>query len=74
MARVIYFNGVDPDFRPATKAHVALSVDRLDDLRSRLELAGYATLSDSDIGGRRRFFTSDPFGNRIEFLEKAPKA
>ncbi|SRR4249919_38590 len=63
--------GVDPDFRPARKAHVALSVHELAALRAKLELAGYDTLDEVPLEGRKRFFTSDPFGNRIEFLEAA---
>jgi catechol 2,3-dioxygenase-like lactoylglutathione lyase family enzyme len=58
--------GVDPDFRPARKAHVALQADNLDSLRERLRAAGHETL---DEGGR--FFTHDPFGNRLEFVERS---
>lgn len=61
--------GVDPDFRPATKAHVAMVSGGLDDLRSRLEAAGIATRDDAPIDGRRQFFADDPFGNRLEFLQ-----
>lgn len=61
--------GVDPDFRPATKAHVAMVSGGLDDLRARLEEAGVPTRDDAPIEGRRRFFADDPFGNRLEFLQ-----
>lgn len=61
--------GVDPDFRPATKAHVAMVSGRLADLRARLEAAGIATRDDTPIDGRERFFADDPFGNRLEFLQ-----
>ena len=61
--------GIDPDFRPATKAHVALACDDLDRLRARLESAGHATRDDAAIAGRRRFFVDDPHGNRVELLE-----
>ncbi|MDT8280005.1 MAG: VOC family protein [Erythrobacter sp.] len=60
--------GIDPAFRAATKAHPALLVDDLDGLRSRLEAAGYETRDDKPIAGYRRFFTEDPFGNRIELM------
>ena len=63
--------GVDLDFRPARKAHVALSVEDLRGLRAKLEGVGYDTLDEEPLEGRQRFFTSDPFGNRIEFLEPA---
>jgi hypothetical protein len=66
--------GVDADFRPAKKAHIALQTTRLADLRARLEAAGYPILDDVPIDGRSRFFSADPFGNRIEFLEMTPSA
>lgn len=61
--------GVDPDFRPATKAHVAMVSGGLADLRARLEVAGVTTRDDAPIDGRERFFADDPFGNRLEFLQ-----
>lgn len=62
--------GVDADFRPALKAHVALNTGKLDELRARLEKAGYKTYDDTVVEGRYRFFTHDPFGNRIEFMDR----
>ena len=61
--------GIDPDFRPATKAHVAMVSGGLAGLRTRLEAAGVSTRGDAAIDGRERFFADDPFGNRLEFLE-----
>ncbi len=66
--------GVDQNFRAAQKAHVALSTIGLDELRVRLERAGYHTQNDSDVDGRKRFFTHDPFGNRIEFMDRSARA
>jgi catechol 2,3-dioxygenase-like lactoylglutathione lyase family enzyme len=63
--------GVEADFRPAKKAHVALAVDDLTALRCALEAAGFATTADTPVAGRQRFFSHDPFGNRIEFMERA---
>lgn len=63
--------GVDPAFRPATKAHPALLVDDLAGLRRRLEEAGCAIRDDEPVEGHARFFTEDPFGNRIELMERA---
>jgi len=62
--------GVDPDFMPARKAHPALLVDDLADLRERLESAGIATQDDKEVSGYIRFFTQDPFGNRIEIMQR----
>jgi catechol 2,3-dioxygenase-like lactoylglutathione lyase family enzyme len=63
--------GVEADFRPARKSHVALVTDRLDELHERLSCAGYSIREDEPADGRARFFTDDPFGNRIEFVERA---
>lgn len=65
--------GSEGDFRPAKKAHVALNTGALDELRVRLEKAGYETYDDSDVDGRKRFFTHDPFGNRIEFMDRTAR-
>jgi catechol 2,3-dioxygenase-like lactoylglutathione lyase family enzyme len=61
--------GIDPDFRPATKAHVAMVSETLTGLRTRLEDAGVTTRDDAPIEGRARFLADDPFGNRLEFLQ-----
>ncbi|MEX1094342.1 MAG: VOC family protein [Acidimicrobiia bacterium] len=63
--------GVDPDFRPATKAHPAFLVDSLEEVGDRLEAAGYRVVDDTQISGFNRFYSLDPFGNRLEFLEQA---
>jgi catechol 2,3-dioxygenase-like lactoylglutathione lyase family enzyme len=65
--------GVEPEFGPARKAHVALRVApaELDDLAARLAAAGAPVTWDDDLPGERRFYSEDPWGNRIEFLAKA---
>ena len=62
--------GVDPDFRPAKKAHPALVVDDLAALRDRLAAEGCVIREDKPVEGYVRFFTEDPFGNRIELMER----
>jgi catechol 2,3-dioxygenase-like lactoylglutathione lyase family enzyme len=62
--------GIDPAFHAATKAHPALLVYDLDGLRLQLEAAGCVLRDDKPIAGYRRFFTEDPFGNRIELMER----
>ena len=59
------------DFRPANKAHPAFLVDGLDELRGRLEEAGYRIDEDVQLEGFRRFHVRDPFGNRLELVEPA---
>lgn len=61
--------GVEDDFRPARKAHPAFVTENLDRLRQTLEGHGYEIKGDVVIPGRRRFFSVDPFGNRLEFIE-----
>jgi predicted enzyme related to lactoylglutathione lyase len=62
--------GVTQDFSPATKAHPALRVSAadLDSVADRLSEAGSAVQWDSTIPGTRRFYTADPWGNRIELI------
>jgi len=61
--------GVEPDFRPARKAHPGLLVPDLDEMAQRLRAAGYPVIPDDDFPGMRRFYTEDPHGNRLEFLQ-----
>jgi catechol 2,3-dioxygenase-like lactoylglutathione lyase family enzyme len=63
--------GVDAEFRPARKAHPAFLVTNLDELARRLERAGVRVNRDARFPGMRRFYSEDPFGNRLEFLEPA---
>ncbi len=62
--------GVTPAFSPATKAHPALRVPLadLDPLAERLAAAGSSVQWDDAIPGTLRFYTADPWGNRIELL------
>lgn len=62
--------GIEADFRPAHKSHVALLVDVLDGLRSTLEAAGVTTEDDDAKIGVRRFYAFDPFGNRLELIDR----
>ena len=61
--------GVEAGFSPARKAHPAFAVAALDDLATRLSAAGHAVEWDDTNPALRRFFTHDPFGNRLEFVE-----
>lgn len=62
--------GVDPDFVPARKAHPAFIVSEASSLRRRLEEAGIETGDEAPLEGWKRFFVRDPFGNRIELMER----
>jgi catechol 2,3-dioxygenase-like lactoylglutathione lyase family enzyme len=61
--------GIEPDFRPARKAHPGLLVADLPVLCARLRSAGYV-LKDDPVPGALRVFVDDPFGNRIELIEQ----
>ena len=61
--------GVEEDFRAARKAHPAFAVSDIDALSLRLSEGGCEIVWDDAIPGTRRFYTSDPVGNRIEFME-----
>ncbi len=60
--------GSEPTFAPATRAHPALTTTQFDELRHRLEAAGYELTAGSVVDGRQQWFTTDPFGNRIEIV------
>ncbi len=65
--------GVMKEFVPATKAHPAFTVQDLTALQESLRKAGITVTSDDALANEneniRRFFASDPFGNRIEFIQ-----
>jgi catechol 2,3-dioxygenase-like lactoylglutathione lyase family enzyme len=61
--------GVEAGFRPARKAHPGLRVTDLDGTAARLEAAGADVEWDTRWPDVRRFYTHDPFGNRLELLE-----
>ncbi len=64
--------GVQEPFAPATKAHPGLRVGsrpRLEKLAVRIAEAGHAVAWESDDA---RFHTTDPWGNRLELLARAP--
>ena len=62
--------GVEPEFRPARKAHPGLLVEGLADLVTRLRAAGYE-VTDDPADGRARAYVNDPFGNRLELIERS---
>jgi catechol 2,3-dioxygenase-like lactoylglutathione lyase family enzyme len=62
--------GVEAEFRPARKAHVALLIDDLPGLRASLDAAGVTTVDDAAQLPVRRFHAFDPFGNRLELVDR----
>ena len=64
--------GVVADFSPAKKAHPAFLVHNLLALRERFLAQGIEVQDDNQIDDVRRFFVADPWGNRLEFMERLP--
>jgi catechol 2,3-dioxygenase-like lactoylglutathione lyase family enzyme len=63
--------GVETDFKAARKAHPAFIVDDLNSLIASVQKAGYETdTSQPSLDGYKRAHIFDPFGNRIELMEK----
>ena len=63
--------GIEEDFSPAFRAHPAILVSGLAALAARFDEAGVRVEPDTELPGYTRFYATDPFGNRIEFLERA---
>ena len=62
--------GIEEPFYPAKKAHPAFAIENLEALKQHLLTNGIDVTDDDRIPGVKRFFISDPFGNRMEFLER----
>jgi catechol 2,3-dioxygenase-like lactoylglutathione lyase family enzyme len=63
--------GVEEPFRAAAKAHPAFVSGNLDEAARVLAEAGFSVEWDNALAPRKRFYSTDAFGNRLEFLEKA---
>ena len=61
--------GIEKDFIPQKKAHPAFCVSNLTELADRFGRNGFCVTWDDALADRKRFYTSDPFGNRIEFIQ-----
>ncbi|WP_284139562.1 VOC family protein [Virgibacillus sp. LDC-1] len=61
--------GVEEGFIPARKAHPAIRVRYIDRLKERLDNNHIVYIEDEHLPGANRFYTEDPFGNRLEFIE-----
>jgi catechol 2,3-dioxygenase-like lactoylglutathione lyase family enzyme len=54
----------------SSKRHPAFEVEQVAAVRAYLEQNGVRTKDEPDLPGIKRFSFFDPFGNRIELLEK----
>ena len=66
---VILHVGVEKDFVPQKKAHPAFVVDDLFEMERKLKANNYEVIWNDELPNRTRFYSTDSFGNRIEFLK-----
>jgi len=60
----------EADVRKSTKAHLAYEVTNLSHWRSVLQKQGIEILTSVPISGFDRFEFRDPFGNRVELIQR----
>lgn len=65
--------GVEPPAGPS-KHHPAFEVEDARGVRSYLDGRGVRTRDETDVEGVTRFSFYDPFGNRIELMERTARA
>lgn len=65
--------GVEAEFRAARKAHPAFLVRGLGELVGRLRAAGAEVTDDGLLPGHERVYVTDPFGNRLELVERTER-
>jgi catechol 2,3-dioxygenase-like lactoylglutathione lyase family enzyme len=63
--------GVEKDFRPARKAHPAITVRDLAAIAQQLTQNGVSVVWDDALPDRTRFYANDCFENRLEFIQIA---
>jgi catechol 2,3-dioxygenase-like lactoylglutathione lyase family enzyme len=68
--RQVHVGTEGPVDRTVTKAHLAYQVDDLEAWRATLQEKGIGLLDGEPIPGYIRFELRDPFGNRVEFIQK----
>ncbi|MDQ2797103.1 MAG: glyoxalase [Actinomycetota bacterium] len=62
--------GIEEGFTPALKAHPGIAVADVDALAELVAATGSPVIWDENIPGLRRFHTTDPVGNRLEFQQR----
>jgi catechol 2,3-dioxygenase-like lactoylglutathione lyase family enzyme len=62
--------GIEPEFHAAKRAHPAFVVTNLDNIVAVCETAGLTTKPDTSFNGFRRVHVFDPFGNRLELMQR----
>ncbi len=72
--QAVHFGTENVSDRAASKRHVAFEVDDLEAARRELQQAGIQVLEGIPIPDYDRFEFRDPFGNRIELMQKTRKS
>ena len=62
--------GEEKEFEAARRTHPALLVDNIDQLLENAKRGGHALRIDEGPTGYKRASVFDPFGNRIELMQK----
>jgi catechol 2,3-dioxygenase-like lactoylglutathione lyase family enzyme len=62
--------GIEPNFTPAKRAHPAFVVEGLDAILAACNRAAITTKPDTSFNDLRRVHVFDPFGNRLELMER----
>lgn len=60
----------DNPYRNETKAHIAFEVKSIEIMRELLQSNGVSVKENTPIKGFERFDIRDPFGNRIEIMQR----
>jgi catechol 2,3-dioxygenase-like lactoylglutathione lyase family enzyme len=66
----VHLGAAEPPVVPPARAHIGYEVRDLDGWRAKLAAAGVAITDGTQVEEFRRFEVRDPFGNRIELLER----
>jgi len=65
---VVIHMGVEKEFIAQKKAHPGFTSENIDELARRLGENEFPVVWDETLPNVRRFYTNDPFGNRLEFI------
>ncbi len=68
--QLLHFGTEDVVDRAASKRHIAFEVADLNEARRELEVAGIRVVESIPIPGCDRFEFRDPFGNRVELMQR----
>ena len=68
--RQVHIGVEDGVNRYASKAHIAYEVSNLDEWKLKIATLGIEIIDSIPLPGHDRFEVRDPFGNRVEFMQR----